>query len=163
MGYRVEFQQRGSPHIHMIVWIENSPVYKHNSAEAIEEFVDQYLSCSSQHSEENDHLIGLQTHKHSRTCKKKEDKVCRFGYPLPPLPKTMILEPLFSDVDKYKKMCSELQIRLNIEKEGFDMTYEDFLENVVQLNEDEYIKCIRSSLKSPKVFLKRSPKDIRIN
>ena len=23
--YRVEFQQRGSPHIHMLVWIENAP------------------------------------------------------------------------------------------------------------------------------------------
>ena len=28
--YRVEFQQRGSPHIHMLVWIENAPTLEKN-------------------------------------------------------------------------------------------------------------------------------------
>ena len=27
---RVEFQQRGSPHIHMLVWIENTPILEKN-------------------------------------------------------------------------------------------------------------------------------------
>jgi hypothetical protein len=52
---------------------------------------------------------------------------------------------------------------MNDEKEGFDMSYDEFLVNVVELEEEEYIKCIRSSLKAPKLFLKRSPKDIRVN
>lgn len=25
--YRVEYQQRGSPHIHMLIWLEDAPVY----------------------------------------------------------------------------------------------------------------------------------------
>ncbi len=25
--YRVEFQARGSPHIHMLVWVENAPAF----------------------------------------------------------------------------------------------------------------------------------------
>ena len=25
--YRVEYQQRGSPHIHMLIWLENAPVF----------------------------------------------------------------------------------------------------------------------------------------
>ena len=29
--YRVEFQQRGSPHIHMLDWIENAPKLETNS------------------------------------------------------------------------------------------------------------------------------------
>ena len=29
--YRVEFQQRGSPHIHMLVWVENAPTLETNS------------------------------------------------------------------------------------------------------------------------------------
>lgn len=33
--YRVEFQQRGSPHIHMLVWIENAPKYNNSSNEEI--------------------------------------------------------------------------------------------------------------------------------
>ena len=44
--YRVEFQQRGSPHIHMLVWVENAPTLETKSEEEIIEFVDQYLACS---------------------------------------------------------------------------------------------------------------------
>ena len=49
--YRVEFQQRGSPHIHMLVWIENAPTLDKNSEEEIVEFVDQYLTCSADNKE----------------------------------------------------------------------------------------------------------------
>jgi hypothetical protein len=106
--YRVEFQQRGSPHIHMKAWIENSPKMNENSVEEIIEFIDKYLTCSSDQSDFQN-LVELQTHKHSRTCRKKEDKVCRFGFPLPPLSRTMLLQPLESDVSKYRKKYQELQ------------------------------------------------------
>ena len=38
--YRIEFQQRGSPHIHMLVWIENAPTLETNSEREIVQFVD---------------------------------------------------------------------------------------------------------------------------
>ena len=60
-------------------------------------------------------------------------------------------------------MYEKIQKKMNTEKEGFDMTYEQFLSDVIEMNEDDYIKCIRSSLKTSKVFLKRRPKDIRVN
>lgn len=42
--YRVEFQQRGSPHIHMLIWIENAPHYKTaNETESID-FIDKYVT-----------------------------------------------------------------------------------------------------------------------
>ena len=49
--YRVEFQQRGSPHIHMLVWVENAPTLETKSEEEIIEFVDEYLTCSSDNEE----------------------------------------------------------------------------------------------------------------
>ena len=52
---------------------------------------------------------------------------------------------------------------MNTEKEGFDMTYEQCLSDVIEMNEDDYIKCIRSSLKASKVFLKRRSKDSHVN
>lgn len=67
--YRVEFQQRGSPHVHMIVWIENAPKYLENDNKEIVAFVDSYLKCERN---TEDNLIELQVHKHSQTCKKKE-------------------------------------------------------------------------------------------
>jgi len=160
--YRVEFQQRGSPHIHMLVWIENAPKFGVNSNEEISLYVNQFFHCCSK----NDALGSLnelQFHKHSRTCRKRDDKLCRFGYPLPPLPETMVLDPLEEDKDKYYKFYQNLQKKINDHKDGYDITYEEFLKTAVQMPEAEYINCIRSSLAASKVFLKRSPKDIRVN
>lgn len=113
--YRVEFQQRGSPHIHMIVWIKNSPKYNFNTNADITAYVDQYLQCTVD-DPDTGHLTDLQIHKHSRTCRKKVDKICRFGYPLPPLPSTMVLDPLDTDKDKYYKLYQALQKKINDKK-----------------------------------------------
>lgn len=141
--YRVEFQQRGSPHVHMIVWIENAPKYLENDSKEIIEFVDNYLKCE-RNSEE--HFTELQVHKHSQTCKKGGKAVCRFGFPLPALQTTMILEPLDSDVEKYKKLYFAMQEKMNNLKNGFDGSFQDYLNNVLELSLEDYIKCIRSSL-----------------
>ena len=160
--YRVEFQQRGSPHIHMLVWIENAPTLETNSEKEIVQFVDKYLTCNTDN-EKTANLVGLQSHKHSRTCRKKGKPICRFGFPLPPLPRTMLLYPLEEDVEKYKKKNTDLLKAMNEYKDNVDITFEEFLENFAKMDFDNYIKCIRSSLKAPKVFLKRKAKDMRIN
>ena len=160
--YRVEFQQRGSPHIHMLVWVENAPTLETKSEEEIIEFVDGYLTCSSDN-EKTANLINLQSHKHSRTCRKKGKPICRFGFPLPPLPKTMLLYPLEENIDKYKKKNVELQKSMNECKENEDVPFEEFLEKIAKMDFEDYICCIRSSLKAPKVFLKRKVKEMRIN
>jgi hypothetical protein len=43
------------------------------------------------------------------------------------------------------------------------MTYDDFLKDVIEMTEEEYIKVIRSTLNGPKVFLKRTPSEVRVN
>ena len=43
------------------------------------------------------------------------------------------------------------------------MCYERFLKEVLKLPEEEYIKCIRSTLNSTKVFLETKPENIRLN
>ena len=80
--YRVEFQQRGSPHIHMLVWIENTPTLDKNSEEEIVQFVDQYLTCSADN-KETANLVNLQTHKHSRTCRKKGNQYVDLDFHCP--------------------------------------------------------------------------------
>ena len=45
--YRVEFQQRGSPHIHGLFWIKNAPEYGKDKDEDIVNFVDSYVSCKA--------------------------------------------------------------------------------------------------------------------
>ncbi|CAF1560346.1 unnamed protein product [Rotaria magnacalcarata] len=83
----------------------------------------------------------------------------------------MILEP-FTDDEKFttkereeisknkQNVIKELE---NISKDKDNsLTFEEFLEHV-NMNEEEYIKMIRSELKKAKVFLKRAPNEIRIN
>ncbi|CAC5425695.1 unnamed protein product [Mytilus coruscus] len=38
-----------------------------------------------------------------------------------------------------------------------DFTFEEFLTNILEVSEEEYTKCVRSSLNGPKGFLKRMP------
>ena len=100
--YRIEFQQCGSPHIHILVWIENAQTLETSSEREIGQFVDHYLTCNAEY-EKTANLVSLQSHKHARTCRKKGKPICRFGFPLPPLPRTMLLHPLEENVEKYKK------------------------------------------------------------
>ena len=111
----------------MLIWVENAPTLETKSEEEIIEFVDGYLTCSSDN-EKTANLINLQSHKHSRTCRKRGKPICRFGFPLPPLPKTMLLYPLEENIDKYKKKNVELQKSMNECKENDDMPFEEFLE-----------------------------------
>ena len=84
--YRVEFQQRGAPHIHCLFWIENAPVYDKDDDDTIARFVDQYISCKLpdpvEDPELHDIVSNVQIHKkkHTPSCK-KGNKTCRFNFP----------------------------------------------------------------------------------
>ena len=122
------------------------------------------VSCSK--SGEFEDLINLQTHKHSKTCRNKGHPVYRFGFPLPPLRKTVVLEPLETEVEKYKGLYKEMHKKINSlnEFENINsMTFDDFLNNVLQTTEEEYMKMLRSNLNGSKVFLKRKPPEVRVN
>ena len=159
--YRVEFQQRGSPHIHMLAWIDNSPKYNEATDAEVLNYIDQVSSCSAAVSREFKEYLDFQKHKHSRTCRKGGKPVCRFGIPFPPMRNTKILGPYVGEnlpvyQDHYKriqKYLTELQT---------DITFDDFLKEV-RLSEDEYMKAIQTNLKTEKIFLKRKPFENRIN
>ena len=86
----------------MLVWIENAPTLEKSSEEEKVEFDDKYLTCSVNDTE-TAHLEELQTHKHSRTGRKKGKAMCRFGFLLPPLPRTMSLYLQEEEVNQFKK------------------------------------------------------------
>ena len=43
--YRVEFQQRGSPHTHCLFWIEDAPKLHTDSDSDVADFIDTYVTC----------------------------------------------------------------------------------------------------------------------
>lgn len=94
---RIEFQNRGSSHEHIFLWLKDAPQYSENdvtSHELVISFIDKFITC--QYDPENP-FMGYLRHKHTFTCfKTNNDKKhcnCRFNYPLPVMPNTMILQP----------------------------------------------------------------------
>ena len=43
---RVEFQARGSPHAHCVVWVKDAPKFGHDSDEDVCNFIDKYISVA---------------------------------------------------------------------------------------------------------------------
>ena len=108
--YRVEFQQRGIPHIHCLSWIKDSPKID-NDVEDVIEFIDKYISCSKPTKDSNEGMSALvanQRHRHSHTCRKGRKFQCRFGFPKPPMPNTVLLEPS-EHMKLYKGIPEELK------------------------------------------------------
>ncbi|VDI59060.1 Hypothetical predicted protein [Mytilus galloprovincialis] len=166
--YRIEFQQRGSPHVHSVLWIENAPFLEINENKDIEDFISKYITTNRnlpvQDGQQD--LVKLQMHRHTHTCRKQKKKTCRFNFPLPPMKKTIILDKLPSnmtpkEVKRHAKGYELIQKRL-AQQMSLDCTFEEFLQDI-KMTEDDYILAIRSSLKETKVFLKRDPECIRIN
>lgn len=115
--YRIEFQQRGSPHVHMLLWIKNAPSAESNTIGEISEFVDKYLTCRKEQVES--FLINYQIHRHARTCMKRNKPICRFNFPIPPMPYTTVLCPLENEDQvpaaqkDYQRVCTFLDSKEN--------------------------------------------------
>ena len=73
---RIEFQQRGSPHVHMMLWCKNSPTVDTDADNEVLEYIDKFLTCRIPTDDPVlEDLVGLQRHRHSHTCKMKGKKV----------------------------------------------------------------------------------------
>jgi hypothetical protein len=88
---RIEFQGRGSPHAHCLLWLADVPSF---DTEDGLKFIDRNVSCSlSTHSK--DLALKYQNHKHSSTCfKGRNSKRCRFQFPRKPCEATTVLDEL---------------------------------------------------------------------
>ena len=167
--YRVEFQQRGSPHIHMLIWIKDAPKFKVNPDAHVIHYIDSIITCGkpTDDRQELKELVNRQYHNHCCTCLKKRNcNICRFNYPQPPMRETVILYPLNHESDKDKKVhrasWHRIRNQLNDMKEGKYVTFDELLDEL-NISEADYILAIRSSLNSPTIFLKRRADELRIN
>ena len=68
---RIEFQARGSPHAHTLLWIEGAPKYGVDDNQVVCDFIDQHVTCKIPSDEElKDMVLLLQQHSHSSYCRK---------------------------------------------------------------------------------------------
>lgn len=148
--HRLEFQMRGSPHSHGLYWLKDAPVYDEDDPESEQscvQFIDKYIICKRSCEDEVDPYIKYQIHKHTPTCRKgRPDTLdCRFGFPKPPLPRTLILTPLPKTLSseskkKYNEMYSKVKEDLNRRGRNSleNPTFSDFI-STLEISEDDYI------------------------
>ncbi|GBP05620.1 RNA-binding protein 28 [Eumeta japonica] len=150
---RIEFQHRGSPHAHILAWLDNAPEDALNKD--YNKAIDFLISVSAAEASGD---IRLQTHKHTFTCYKgiasRRHQKCRFEAPFMPVKKTMILTPMpdtENGFQQYKAKYSS--IRKNLEKyeySGFQSFYDE--NNIA--SDEEYVNIIRAGINRPRVFLR---------
>jgi len=173
---RIEFQFRGSPHVHCVLWLKNCPKYIKDDIRSHDEcvaFINSLISTESSNvDEELLSLLPLQHHKHSKTCKKfrRGQTECRFGIPHFPMPETRILEPVldseFTD-DAFDYLLALNEKIKNLLHDVYNnnklnLMFDSFLQ-ILEIDYQTYLNAIRVGLKQPKVLLKRDLKSIRLN
>ena len=161
--YRIEFQHRGSPHVHMLVYCEDCPRYRKNDRnEELIMYADKYISCSTNVPDNIQPYLMLQKHKHSRTCRKGGKSICRFGYPLPPFNETVILSRNPTGTVEHRKKYKEIQTYLDSDLVQETTTLQDLLDHF-QITYTEYVSIVRSTLTNDRLFLQRRPYESRVN
>ncbi|XP_049618013.1 uncharacterized protein [Syngnathus scovelli] len=173
--YRLEFQHRGSPHIHCLIWVKGAPVFEEASEGAICEFVSRYISAQLPDPEKEPELykkvteVQMHSKSHSKTCVKHQGANCRFGFPKQPCETTMIITPAAcenQDQHKEKQVVANDKLvrvqRLLNEPETSSLTLPQLLAKC-KLTDAEYMECLYMTASKSSVVLKRDPKDCWVN
>ena len=162
---RIEFQHRGSPHAHILLWLDNAPKNLLSNDKDVIQMIDELVSVSEADASGN---IKLQTHKHTFTCYKKMDPNkkdnCRFGAPFMPSRYTITLLPMkdtdsdFSEqnLKEYKKHYQ--LIRTNLENFEYTDFHHFYTHNNIA-SDEHYYNIIRAGINCPKLFYRRKPSE----
>ncbi|XP_062589569.1 uncharacterized protein LOC134251199, partial [Saccostrea cucullata] len=168
--YRIEFQQRGSPHTHCLFWIEGAPKFGENSDSEVVEFIDRYVTCEVPDEQEDQELhdivMSVQQHSknHSKSCKKK-GTVCRFNFPRPPSQRTFISKPHeTSSTDRNEDQLAKerLSFMWDTLKSNENVTTSNLLQKS-GLTQEEFELCFSFITKRNTIVLKREPIEVYTN
>ena len=156
---KIEFQMRGSPHAHCLLWVKDNAKIDKDPDDVVCAFIDKYITAVIPPiTSENEHQIklmnNLQKHTHSEYCHK--NKSCCFGFPKPPATKTLISQPPLDDndhmIENVKSVLQTVQNTLtttNIQNKST----QEFLQDI-NLHVDTYMEALQISHRGPNIILK---------
>ena len=68
---KIEFQMRGSPHAHMLIWVSPDVKLTEQTVPIFIEYIDKIVSADIPEEKSSTELVkNYQTHRHTKTCKK---------------------------------------------------------------------------------------------
>ena len=136
---KIEFQMRGSPHAHCLLWVKDAPKIDQDPDEVVCKFIDKYITATipnntNKNKKDITLMESLQKHSHSDYC--CHNKTCRFGFPKPPAIQTLISRVPTSDdkkniIQTARNILQKVQQFLSstdIDKE--DMTIDSILQAI---------------------------------
>ena len=158
---RIEFQARGSPHAHCVLWVKDAPQFQIDADNDICDFIDQYISCEIPREENKlkELVLLLQQHKHSSYCKRHNS--CRFDFPKPLSCKTIITK-MEVEPDLAHEAQHVLTKVYKVLACGHDMSLHDLLVKA-EVSIDDYMEALAVSTTGSVVVLKREPCECYIN
>lgn len=154
---RIEFQQRGSPHAHILLWLSPDPKEPiDENMPATIHLIDDLISVNSDRIENEK----LQIHKHTFTCYKRakdeENRRCRFGAPFWPMERTTVLIPITKDDGRRELLRRKYaDMHCSLEFEEFDSLESFFRQHRID-NYSYYLDILRAGITRPQVFVKRT-------
>ena len=163
---RIEFQARGSPHAHTLLWVKNAPQINVQTDDEVCEFVQKYISCSiPDDGDEKELVCKLQRHSHSSYCRKKGS--CRFRYPKPPSDRVIIAKEPDSENSMELKaharnVMSKVYNAITEQESVGSMSTEELL-SFLHVSCEEYYKALSVTMRGRKVILARKPCEANIN
>ncbi|XP_061170416.1 uncharacterized protein LOC133179738 [Saccostrea echinata] len=172
--YRIEFQQRGSPHAHGVLWIKDAPHPEKSKEEDVNAFVEKYIKSTIPPEYEDPQLYRLvtqlQKHTHSAACK-KTGRQCRFNFPKPVCETTMICKPTPQEEnsqDQANILKNSKEILANVK--NFVIQTDDLhcvsLEDIFFMcgtNSRQYHIALKESVTDTTIYTLRNPSDVYIN
>ena len=95
---RIEFQVRGSPHIHSFLWIVNAPILSKDNVVEYTQFIDGIVKAFVPDIHENSELFDLittyQVHSDSKSCWGYRNEKCQYHFGNFFTKRTVIILPL---------------------------------------------------------------------
>ena len=161
----IEFQARESPHAHTLFWVKDAPKLGY-SDEDVKSFIDNYVSCSlPEYDEELQNLVeSLQVHHHLQSCRRKAG--CRFHYPKPPSPSTVIThqpqENCQQQIDFAVRILTVVKEVLQKKDLPLNVTLDEVL-TTAHVTLRDYTKALSISKSGESLILKRWPCEQNVN
>lgn len=125
-----------------------------DSDDDIAAFIERYIHCDIPEDEELAELVcRVQKHRHSATCRRHGH--CRFHYPRPPSPLTVIARESNLSEDSDELMASLHTIRNNLDAKDIpsDISLDDLLEKA-NITLHNYIRALKTSSKGNSIVMK---------
>ena len=163
---RIEFQARGSPHAHCILWSQDAPKLDKDPDEHVTQFIDRYQHgfLPTDDTSLRELVEQRQTHVHNQSCLIHGS--CRFHIPKPVAPRTVIAREPKEDKTESLRAAKEVlkqvhDVTSQLPKDS-TMSTEEILAHA-SVSQETYIDALRVNKTGVSIVLQRQHQDCYVN